>query len=267
MATNNATNTSNPVTVAQGGSGATTFVAYTPVTGGTTSTAAFQSVAALGSAGNVLTSNGASALPTFQAAPAGSAGIALGTISNNWYAAGTIFGSVGAANNTISVSTGTLYYVPIFISKSSTYIKIGLLIGATSSGTTVMGLYNDSGNGKPTGSPIANSNSTSVSNSANSFISFTFGSPITLAAGTYWCAFSTSATNDIVATSWGSGYCAGGRGLGFSGTLIAGSSSDPQWGWSQTFSYSATLPSVGTLAAQSPTLGFTDTPYIFLQAQ
>jgi hypothetical protein len=68
MATNNATNTSNPVSVAQGGTGDSSVTAYAVLCGGTTSTGAVQSVSGVGTSGQVLTSNGASALPTWQAA-------------------------------------------------------------------------------------------------------------------------------------------------------------------------------------------------------
>jgi hypothetical protein len=54
------------VAVADGGSGRSAATAYALICGGTTSTAAHQSVAGLGSSGQVLTSNGAAALPTFQ---------------------------------------------------------------------------------------------------------------------------------------------------------------------------------------------------------
>jgi hypothetical protein len=66
MATNNATNTSNPVTVGQGGTGDTSFTAYSVLTGGTTSTGALQNVSGVGTTGQLLVSNGASALPTWQ---------------------------------------------------------------------------------------------------------------------------------------------------------------------------------------------------------
>jgi hypothetical protein len=56
--------------IAGGGTGATTFVAYSVVCGGTTTTGALQSVATLGSAGQVLTSQGAGALPQWTS-PAG----------------------------------------------------------------------------------------------------------------------------------------------------------------------------------------------------
>lgn len=53
--------------VAGGGTGDTSFTAYSVITGGTTSTGALQNVSGVGSSGQVLTSNGASALPTWQA--------------------------------------------------------------------------------------------------------------------------------------------------------------------------------------------------------
>lgn len=53
--------------VANGGTGDTSFTAYSVICGGTTSTNPLQNVSGLGSSGNVLTSNGAGALPTWQA--------------------------------------------------------------------------------------------------------------------------------------------------------------------------------------------------------
>ena len=52
--------------VDQGGTGATSQTAYAVLAGGTTSTGAYQSVATVGTSGQVLVSNGAGALPTFQ---------------------------------------------------------------------------------------------------------------------------------------------------------------------------------------------------------
>ena len=57
--------------VAAGGTGATSATAYAVQCGGTTSTGAYQSIASVGTTGQVLTSNGAGALPTFQAAGGG----------------------------------------------------------------------------------------------------------------------------------------------------------------------------------------------------
>lgn len=52
--------------VSNGGTGVTSNTAYSVLCGGTTTTGAIQSVASVGTSGQVLTSNGASALPTFQ---------------------------------------------------------------------------------------------------------------------------------------------------------------------------------------------------------
>lgn len=54
------------VTVAQGGSGRASTTAYAVICGGTTSTAAEQSIASVGTVPSLLASNGAGALPTFQ---------------------------------------------------------------------------------------------------------------------------------------------------------------------------------------------------------
>jgi len=65
------TNVTGTLPVANGGTGATTQTAYAVLAGGTTSTGAYQSIASVGTAGQVLTSNGAGALPSFQAAGGG----------------------------------------------------------------------------------------------------------------------------------------------------------------------------------------------------
>lgn len=62
------------LTVPNGGTGINTATSYSVVCGGTTSTGAFQSVSSVGSSGQVLTSNGAGALPTWQT----SSGISTG---------------------------------------------------------------------------------------------------------------------------------------------------------------------------------------------
>lgn len=65
-------------TVAQGGTGLSSMTAYAVLAGGTTSTGNLQQVSGLGSSGQVLTSNGPGALPTWQPASGGS-GITVGT--------------------------------------------------------------------------------------------------------------------------------------------------------------------------------------------
>lgn len=60
--------------VAGGGTGNSTFTAYSVICAGTTATGAFQNVSGLGSSAQVLTSNGAAALPTWQDAAGGAGG-------------------------------------------------------------------------------------------------------------------------------------------------------------------------------------------------
>ncbi len=57
--------------VAGGGTGNTTFTAYSVICAGTTATGAFQDVSGVGTSGDVLTSNGAGALPTWQPSSGG----------------------------------------------------------------------------------------------------------------------------------------------------------------------------------------------------
>lgn len=263
MATNNSTNVSNPMTVSQGGQGNASLTAFAVVCGGSGTTTPLQSIASVGTSGQVLTSNGAGALPTFQAASGGSA-VNIGSISGDWYPGSSIWGGVSVSGANPSLATGTLWFVPFFVSKTTVYTQIGVLIYTTAAGTSVMGVYNDSGNGAPTGSPIANSNSTSISNSANTASTYTFSSPISLTPGTYWTAISVSATNTTFGPGSG-GVDIGGRGLGIQATPTTTNISAPQCGWSQTFSYSATLPSVGSLTATT-CYGNGDM-YMFLKAQ
>lgn len=61
----------HPLPVPSGGTGDASFTAYSVVCGGTTSTGALQNVSGIGTSGQVLTSNGAAMLPTWQASSGG----------------------------------------------------------------------------------------------------------------------------------------------------------------------------------------------------
>lgn len=76
-ATTQTSGVSSPATVAQGGTGNASATAYAVQCGGTTSTGALQSIASVGTSGQVLTSNGAGALPTFQTVNAFAAGTVM----------------------------------------------------------------------------------------------------------------------------------------------------------------------------------------------
>lgn len=68
------------IDVAHGGTGDTTLTAYAVLTGGTTTTNPVQSIASVGTLGQVLTSNGAGALPSFQ--NLGAIALAVNDLSN-----------------------------------------------------------------------------------------------------------------------------------------------------------------------------------------
>lgn len=102
-----------PIQVEDGGTGRTSLVAYTLLAGGTTTTDPIQQVASTGTVGQVLTSNGAGALPTFQAAAAsgittitGNSGGALSG-SNITFTGGST-GLLFSGSGTTETLTGTL---------------------------------------------------------------------------------------------------------------------------------------------------------------
>lgn len=98
----------NTVAVGQGGTGDTTLTAYAPLFGGTTATAPVQS-GTVGTSGQVLTSNGAGALPTFQAAAGGGSVAPLSTIAAGTGAGTSPTVSVVGTDQAgqITVTTGT----------------------------------------------------------------------------------------------------------------------------------------------------------------
>ena len=93
------------VGVAGGGTGIATTTAYGVLCGGTTSTGALQAVSGLGTATYVLTSNGAGALPTWQAAAGGGGGTPGGSSGQMQYNNAGAFGGCSGATATATVLT------------------------------------------------------------------------------------------------------------------------------------------------------------------
>lgn len=131
-----------PIEVVQGGTGNTSATAYTPVCGGTTATGNFQSVAALGNAGDVLTSNGAGALPSFQPAVIGGdvSGPGLSVVGDiaTWNnITGTLLADSGVSistDGTLAANSDTLVSTQKAV---KTYIDTGFMpySGGTFTGT------------------------------------------------------------------------------------------------------------------------------------
>jgi hypothetical protein len=102
--------TESTVPVTKGGTGNATATAYAVQCGGTTSTGAHQSIASVGTTGQVLTSNGASTLPTFQTIVSGA------TLSNDTSTASNLYPLFAAATSgtptTIYTSNSNYLYKP-----------------------------------------------------------------------------------------------------------------------------------------------------------
>lgn len=142
--------------VAGGGTGVVTMTtAYAPVCAGTTATGALQVASTgLGTSGNVLTSTGASSLPTFQALPAGGvtitgdSGSASGsTITLTGSTSGAVFTGSGStvteSFNFLALpgTTSTTGYIRIgsFISFWSPVNASNMLVGALAGNATMSG--------------------------------------------------------------------------------------------------------------------------------
>lgn len=109
------TNVTGTLPVANGGTGVASATAYALLAGGTTTTGAFQSIASVGTSGQVLTSNGAGALPTFQTASGGVTTISFGstglTPSTATSGAVSVAGTLAVANGGTGRTTNTAYAV------------------------------------------------------------------------------------------------------------------------------------------------------------
>jgi hypothetical protein len=96
------------LSVSRGGTANNTFTAYSVICAGTTATGAFQNVSGLGSTGEILTSNGAGALPTWQV-PAASGTVNPGTANDLAYysTTGSAVSPLTSANNGTFVTGNT----------------------------------------------------------------------------------------------------------------------------------------------------------------
>lgn len=126
--------------VANGGTGDTTFTAYAPVCGGTTTTGALQSATTgFTNSGYILTSNGASALPSWQAAPSGNISITGDSggalVSNAFTFTGGSTGLTFAGAGTTETLGGTLIVANGGTGRT-TLTNHGLLVGAGTAAVT-----------------------------------------------------------------------------------------------------------------------------------
>jgi len=116
---------SGTAVVGVGGTGRTSATAYAVICGGTTSTGAQQSVASVGTSGQVLTSNGAGSLPTFQTVP--SSGITIGTTTTSGASANDILISNGSVVQKITPGTGVATTLGNAVNGPSGLLTYGLI--------------------------------------------------------------------------------------------------------------------------------------------
>lgn len=140
-----------PITVTYGGTGNNSATAYSVICGGTTSTGVLQSVSGLGNSGQVLTSQGANALPSW--ANAGS-GTVTSIIAGTGLTGGTITTSGTIAINS-SVVTATS-------SGGAATAGLGTLNGTTgvtiaTTAVTTSSVVNITRNNGASGAPLASS--------------------------------------------------------------------------------------------------------------
>ena len=135
MATNNAINTSAaaPAGVTIGGTGLATATAYGVICAGTTATGAFQSLAGLGAAGTILTSNGAAALPSFQAPAA--AGVTSAVATANQVDVSAATGAVTFSIPSTFIAPGTIAATTTVTAATDLVATAGNLLLPTTSST------------------------------------------------------------------------------------------------------------------------------------
>jgi hypothetical protein len=145
--------TTTPIGVVSGGTGNNALAAYAPVFGGTTSTGPLQT-GSIGTVGQVLTSNGPGALPSFQ--PPSSSGLTVETVTGTTYSLSSVDnGKVIRFTNTGAITVT----VPTAFSGSSV-----TLLWRTASGTITV---------VPSGTTINGSSSNLVLSQANGGLTIT----------------------------------------------------------------------------------------------
>lgn len=190
----------HPLPVKSGGTGDTSLTAYAVLCGGTTATGAIQSIAGVGSSGEILTSNGPGALPTFQ--------------------------TTGAASITINGDTGSVTGSSLTLTTGKSTQNCGSTVGFTGSSTTLtMNMADVSNNtimGKGSGAASLNGAQVNVSFGQNNFQNFASSSAQNNSAFGYGVgtAITNGAQNTLMGTSSGAAITTGGNNTGFGYTTL-----------------------------------------------
>lgn len=147
MVTNNAWNSQDPAQVAKGGTGVASTTAYAVICGGTTSTNPLQSIAGVGTSGQILTSNGAGALPTFQNnGGGGTSGVTIQRVFTTTAATGSTSSQIPFDNTTPQNTEGAeVITLAITPTSASSILEIsGALNISSTTDNCAFALFQDS---------------------------------------------------------------------------------------------------------------------------
>jgi hypothetical protein len=164
------------IAVPFGGTDKTSFTAYAVICGGTTSTGALQSVASVGALGEILTSNGPGALPTFQASP-GSGTVSPGLANQIAY-----YASNGSTvSGLTSLASGVLITSGLGVPSISQTLPAAVQGNITALGTIATGVWNGTVIGGQFGGTGVNNGTSTITIGGNVTFSgaFTFAATLT----------------------------------------------------------------------------------------
>lgn len=147
-----------PIAVGSGGTGNSTFTAYSIIAAGTTATGPFQNVSGVGTSGQVLTSNGAATLPTWQNV-AGTGTVNTGTATHLAYYA-TSTNAVSDANG--ATVSGAYTFSGVHTFSAQDVHSAGISITGVTSNNTIDTTQNL---GATLNANFVNSNATAAGNS------------------------------------------------------------------------------------------------------
>lgn len=245
--------TAGTVPVTKGGSGvATLTTAYGTLCAGTTATGSVQTVSP-GTSGNVLTSGGASALPTYSPPPLLPLTLSYngGTGPFNHAMSNTFPGLVPPIFASYSIVTGTLFLLPVLVTATPQFGRFCLTIHTGSAHNLVIGLYTMSYAG-PT--LIANTSSGAMTTSGSGLnFSNVLSGLSSLSPGVYFIGITSDATVVLSGMTMSPGMLSlsafNVSALGATNPNLADNTyATSNMLLTSTFAYSTTLPSSPTVA-------------------
>lgn len=150
--------------VEDGGSGRSSATAYAVKCGGTTTTGAEQSIASVGTLGQVLTSNGAGVLPTMQTLPSSSSSFSayLASKQDDVTGDGTVYTLGTGATLTILDNTGSNFTTSGVFTAPATGKQVIIKDNVGSAGTNNITVTPNVGNIDGSASFIMNANYASI---------------------------------------------------------------------------------------------------------